>query len=96
MNRVLANIETMEVPDSEQCKNFHGCVLTYAKNNLVIISVYKDKVLPYVKLHNPSAENDSSAVETMLSESFAEDDRLLAEVSAAQAIMAKKYKFKLE
>ena len=96
MSRIFAKIETVKVPDSELCRDFHGGVLNYTKNSLVIMSVYKDKVLPYVKLHNPASEKDSSAVEDMLSESIAEDERLLAELSAAQAAMAKKYKFKLE
>jgi hypothetical protein len=96
MNRIFAKIETEKVPDSELCRDFHGSVINYTKNSLVIMSVYKDKVLPYIKLHNPPSEKDSSAVEDMLFESIAEDERLLAELSAAQAAMAKKYKFKLE
>ena len=84
------------VPDSELCKNFHGSVLAYTKNSLAIVLVYKDKVLPYVKLHNPPTEKDASVVEGLLANSIAEDTRLLEAVKASQVSMAKKYKIKLQ
>jgi len=96
INSIFTKIEKVKVPDSELCRDFHGSVLNYTKNSLVIMSIYKDKVLPYIKLHNPPSEKDSSAVEDMLSASIAEDERLLEALTAAQAAMAKKYKFKLE
>jgi hypothetical protein len=93
---VVTQIETAAVPDSDLCKNFHGSVLAYTKNSLAIVLVYKDKVLPYVKLHNPPTEKDASVVEGLLANSIAEDTRLLEAVKASQVSMAKKYKIKLQ
>lgn len=93
---VIAQIETTNVPDSDLCKKFHSAVLDYTKNSLAVAVVYKDKVLPYVKSHNPASDADIVATEGFLAESIAEDTRLLEAVKSAQASMAKKYKMKLK
>ena len=93
---VVARIETTVVPDSDHCKKFHSAVLDYTKNSLAVAVVYKDKVLPYVKSHNPASDADIAAIEGLLAESIAEDTRLLEIVKTSQASMAKKHKIQLQ
>lgn len=93
---VVSRIETTVVPDSDLCKNFHSAVMGYTTNSLAIAGVYKDKVLPYVKSHNPPSDADVAAVEEILAESIAEDTRLLELVQTSQAAMAKKHRIKLQ
>lgn len=93
---LVARIETTEVPDSDLCKKFHSAVLDYTKNGLAIAVVYKDKVLPYVKSHNPPSDADIAATEGLLAESVAEDTRLLEVLKSSQASMEKKHKIKLQ
>ncbi len=96
INRRIDSMSQMKVPDDEYCKAFHSSALSYSQNNLKIISIYNDKILPYIKEHNPGSKKDSEVVYSYFTDLAVEDEKLLNDVQEKQKNMARKFKLKLQ
>lgn len=89
-------IRALEVPEDPLCVTFHEHVLLYTGNSKAIAAIYHDAILPYIAENNPGTAADVAALEEMFGSSLAEDERLMAQVQASQAAMAKKHKIILK
>ena len=90
-----ASVASLEVPDCDLCRRFHGSVNQYLAINKEYV-VELDRVASYIAEHNPGKDADFQAVDEMLADEYAKEQQQLGLVSEQQAQMAKKYRLKLE
>jgi hypothetical protein len=96
VDRQLADLKAVAVPNDDLCRDFHASAIAYAENNLVYSAIYREKALPYIRAHNPGSDKDVEAVTGMFNEVIAKDDKLMEAVQSRQTDMAKKYRIKLQ
>lgn len=92
----IALVQAHKVPDDEACRTFHASLLDYANNSKAIHAVYVDKLVPYIREHNPGTEADVEILDGFFGDLIAKDGTLLERVQSTQQAMASKHKMKLQ
>lgn len=91
VERARSEIGTIDVPDDDLCREFHAAVVAYVDNFAAVADAFEE-VNGYIGSHNPGTEADLAAVQELFSESFQQEEVLLAKVQSAQKRMAAEHR----
>lgn len=92
---VIIKTGQITVPDYETCNVFHTAFVNFLDNSTGIIAAY-DVITNHIESHNPGSEVDLEEIDVTLNSLLAKDEELFTEITDAQILMAKKFKFDLE
>ncbi len=92
---IITGTGQITVPDYETCDAFHTAFVNFLDNGIGVIAAY-DAIVDHIASHNSVPETDVKEIEVTLNNLLKKDEKLFTDITDAQILMAKEFKFDLE